>query len=153
MTMLRRRETSTGIAMNKVLVILKYIAFLNIPLMLGGLYFIYAPMLAGSMSDAIDNAPKALILIGLAFSLTSFRDVKKIDKMGRFIIERPIALKVIMYVIMTHSLIALGFGAYLLTFTPDDNQLGVGLISFGIGFMALVKSMIDQAKDLTDHYN
>lgn len=120
--------------------------------MLGGLYFIYAPMLTGNMSDAIGNVSKALILIGLAFSLTSFRDVKKIDKMGRFIIERPVALKVMMYVIMTQSLIALGFGAYLLSFTSDDNQLGVGLVSFGIGFMALVKSIVDQAKDLTDHY-
>ena len=139
--------------MNKILVILKYIAYLNIPLMIGALYIIYLPLLTGYSSETIDNTPKALILVGFALSFTSLRDVKKIDKLGRFVIERPIVFRTVLYSAIFLSLIMLLYGVYLVITTADDNQLGIGLMSFGIGFIALAKSLVDQAKDLTDHYD
>ncbi|MEM8568826.1 MAG: hypothetical protein AAGF85_20375 [Bacteroidota bacterium] len=73
--------------MNKILVILKYVAYLNIPLILGALYFIYAPIFKGEPSGTVENIPKVLLFLGFALSFTSLRDMKRIDKMGRFVIE------------------------------------------------------------------
>ncbi|MEM7110554.1 MAG: hypothetical protein AAF519_20160 [Bacteroidota bacterium] len=139
--------------MNKILIIFKYIAYLNIPLMLGALYFVYAPIFDGALSGTVENMPKALLLMGFALSFTSLRDVKKIDKMGRYVIERPALLKAMVYQVIILSVVVLLYGAYLLIFTTNDSQLGVGLMSFGVGFVALAKSLVDQAKDLTDLYD
>ncbi|MEM8568827.1 MAG: hypothetical protein AAGF85_20380 [Bacteroidota bacterium] len=62
-------------------------------------------------------------------------------------------LKSLLYIVIIQSLIVLIYGAYLLASRTDDNQLGIGLMSFGIGFIALAKSLVDQAKDLTNHYD
>ena len=83
--------------MNSLLKILKYMAYLNIPLMLGALYFIYQPIFTGDVAGTVDNSPKAILLMGFALSFTSLRDVKKIDKFGRFIIERKVLLSILLF--------------------------------------------------------
>lgn len=132
----------------------KYVAYLNIPFMLGAFYFIYEPLLTGGSSEEIiENIPTALVLIGFGLSFTSLRDVKKIDKMGRALIERPKLFFFFVY----FSLI-LGFGALtlglvlIINSSLNQHSLGIGLAALALGFISMVKSIVDQAKDLTDLY-
>ena len=137
--------------MNSILKVFKYVAFLNIPLMAGGLYYAYRPFFVdGDKTFYLESISMALLLVGFGMTMTSLRDVKKIDKMGRFIIERPKFFKHLIYLCVTMSLLATFFGLYLLII--GSNQFGIGLTSFGLGFLSLAKSLIDQAKDLTKHY-
>ncbi len=137
--------------MNSLLKIFKYLAYFNLPLALAAIYLVYEPIFTKD-SEAFDkNLPTALILVGFAMSISSLRDIKKTDKMSRYIIERPKVFKVFILITM---LLAVGTSIWggVMMFSPDEYSLGIGFTSFGVGYLALIKSIIDQAKDLTDHY-
>lgn len=139
--------------MNSILKVFKYIAFLNIPFILLGLYFVYKPIIQlGEPEELIEGGSIALILLGFGLTFTSLRDVKKIDKMGRFIIERPKIFKWFIAITMSMGIISLFVGLAVMFVWEERLNLGIGITSFGLGYLALIKSIIDQAKDLTDHY-
>ncbi|MCR9250511.1 MAG: hypothetical protein NXI20_08795 [bacterium] len=139
--------------MNNILKVFKYIAFLNIPFILVGFYFAYKPLVQlAEPEELIEGASIALILLGFGLTFTSLRDVKKIDKMGRFIIERPKIFKWFIAITMSMGIISLFVGLAVMFVWEERLNLGIGITSFGLGYLALIKSIIDQAKDLTDHY-
>lgn len=139
--------------MNSILKVFKYIAFLNIPFILIGFYFVYKPIIQlGEPEELIEGGSIALILLGFGLTFTSLRDVKKIDKMGRFIIERPKIFKWFIAITMSMGIISLFIGLAVMFVWEERLNLGIGITSFGLGYLALIKSIIDQAKDLTDHY-
>ncbi len=137
--------------MNLLLKIFKYIAYINLPLIFIAVYLIYQPLLTGNGEAFNTNLPTALIIMGFALSFTSLRDIKHTDKMSRYIIERPKVFKIFVLITLAMAIGFTAWGGYMM-FTPEEFSLGVGFSSFGIGYMALIKSIIDQARDLTDHY-
>ncbi len=142
--------------MNVILKTFKYLAFLNIPFILAAFYFGYKPLIFGfeSIEQIIEEISVALILFGFGMTFTSLRDVKKIDKMGRFIIERPKIFKWFVGLTMTVGIASLGFGLGVMFIGPENRfTLGIGITSFGLGYLAMIKSLIDQAMDLTNHYD
>ena len=139
--------------LNTLLKIFKYLAYLNIPFILAAFYFAYKPLIQlADAEELIEGASIALILLGFGFTFTSLRDVKKIDKMGRFIIERPLLFKRFVGITMSIGIIGLFAGLIIMFVWESRMNLGIGITSFGLGYLALIKSIIDQAKDLTDHY-
>ena len=132
--------------MNLGLKLFRYIAFLNIPLMIIGMFFLYEPLFhAPSLAAYKEGVSKAFIFIGFGMTFTSLRDVKKIDKFGRYFLERPKLFKPYYYISLLIGLLSTFIGIILM-FYDAHLQLGVGVTSFGVGYVSLIKSLADQAK-------
>ena len=144
--------------MNTILKVFKYLAYLQILFMLGAVYVIYEPIISGSAFEKggekllMGGISNGLILLGFGLSLVSLRDHSKIDKSGRWVIERPKLFKRFVYFSLVVSLLALIVGIIFLIDEFEIGGLAIGLCSFSVGFLSLIKSLIDQAKALTSHY-
>ena len=127
----------------------KYVSYLNIPFMLGGIFYTYRPLLFKEY-PLLEDVSFAFILLGFGLSLVSLRDLERVDRLGRWFMERERLFRIYVYVLLTVCLFGLFMGFYaLLKASSDDLRLlGIGLLSLALGMLGFVKSLIDQAQYL-----
>ncbi|SDM57982.1 hypothetical protein SAMN05421823_11633 [Catalinimonas alkaloidigena] len=124
----------------------RYISYANLPFMLGGLFYVYRPLLFEGY-NLLEDISFAFILMGFGLSLVSLRDLDRVDKISRWVMERERVFQVYIYTLLAVCCFGLVMGSYALVkaSTADGRLLGVGLLSIALGMLGLIKSLIDQA--------
>jgi hypothetical protein len=117
-----------------------YSSYLQYPLMLVGLYFVYKPFVYGYDSIWVDYN-KALIFLGLGISFSTLQDTQKTqNKLSKRVWENPKRATVFLLYIVLLILSTVLFGMYCLL-----NELSFGVIALGIGLIGVLKSAIEMA--------
>ncbi len=127
-----------------------YISYLQYPLMLLGLYFVYKPFIFGYESIWADYN-KTLIFFGLGISFSTLQDTQKTqNKLSKRIWENPRRAKLFLLYIVFLILLTLIFGMYCLFVSTNTNlkEISFGVIALSIGLIGLLKSGIEMA----DHH-
>ncbi|WP_459212133.1 hypothetical protein [Aquimarina rhabdastrellae] len=129
-----------------------YISYLQYPLMIVALYFAFKPHFEGIEGDkeSIDMVFKSLnnmlIFMGLAISFSTLQDTTKTqNKLSRKIWESPTKGKLflIFMSIMTAVFIIYGMIGYLGETNAKLQELSIGIIVLGIGFIGMLKTAIE----------
>ena len=129
-----------------------YISYLQYPLMLIGLYFVFNPYLSGveklrENPDLIfQNLNNALIFMGLGISFSSLQDTSKTqNKFSRKIWENPKKGKIMILTMCSTILLilALGLVGYLSVTNGILKDLSVGLIVLSLGMFGFLKAAIE----------
>ena len=125
----------------------QYISYLQYPLMLIGLYYVYLPLFNDFQSLWVDYN-KSLIFFGLAISFSTLQDSQKTqNKLAKRIWENRKYSKIFLTYLAFITLIILILGLYSL-FTPSYpklNELSFGIIAVGIGLIGVLKSALEMA--------
>jgi len=115
--------------------------------MIGAVYF-YIPFIRSASSGVLDwtNINKVLIFFGIGISLSTLQDTRKTQNaFSRKIWESPSKGKATLIIMSILALLMIGLGLYSLfsldSFVPQD--ISIGLIVLGIGFVGLLKAAIE----------
>jgi F0F1-type ATP synthase membrane subunit c/vacuolar-type H+-ATPase subunit K len=126
-----------------------YISYLQYPLMLVGLYYVYKPLIFSPLSIWVDYN-KALVFVGLAISFSTLQDTAKTqNKFSKRVWENPKFAKMFFVYLMLLAATVLAFGIYCLLFAENKNlqELSFGVIAFGAGLIGLLKSAVEMAEN------
>ena len=121
------------------------ISYLQYPLMLVGLYYAVRPYIVG-FDTLFENLNTLLIFMGLGISFSTLQDTSKVqNEASRRIWEDPKKGKFFLTFmsIFTLFLISLGLLGYFAAPNEILQELSIGLIVLGIGFMGMVKSAVE----------
>lgn len=129
-----------------------YISYLQYPLMLAVMYFMFKPYISGI--DQLKGNPEmiykslnsALIFMGLAISFSSLQDTTKTqNKLSRKIWESPLKGKIMILVMcsMIGLFLILGLNGYYNSSSGMLKELCIGMLILGLGMFGLLKSMIE----------
>lgn len=121
------------------------ISYLQYPLMLIGLYYAVRPYIVG-FDTLFENLNTLLIFMGLGISFSTLQDTSKVqNEASRRIWEDPKKGKFFLTFmsIFTLFLISLGLLGYFAAPNEILQELSIGLIVLGIGFMGMVKSAVE----------
>lgn len=125
-----------------------YVSYLQYPLMLVGLYYVYLPFFT-DFKSLLNEYNKALIFIGLAISFTTLQDSKKTqNKFSKKMWENPKHSKIFLIYLIILILVILGFGFFCLFTTTHTklNELAYGIIAVGIGLIGMLKAALEMAE-------
>jgi hypothetical protein len=135
--------------MKNVFQLFHYLSHLKYPLLLFGLYLIYQPLLSDA-ALTLDDINSVLIIFGVALSLDSLKDYKKLNWLDKKVYHHPKRAKV--YFLVFGSLLLLlvfsGLYSYFFSSPGPQKDLSIGLMVFGIGCFGMLKS----AMQATSHY-
>lgn len=124
-----------------------YISYLQYPLMLVGLFYVYLPFFT-NFNSLLSEYNKALVFVGLAISFSTLQDSQKTqNKLSKRIWENPKHSKIFLSYLTILILFILAFGFFCL-FTKTYvklYELSFGIISVGIGLIGLLKSALEMA--------
>jgi hypothetical protein len=126
----------------------QYASYLQYPLMLLGLYYVYLPFF-NDFQSLFSEYNKALIFMGLAISFSTLQDSQKTqNKLSKRIWENVKYSKIFLTYLIFMTLGVLIFGVYSLVATtyPQLQELSFGIIALGIGMMGLLKSALEMAE-------
>ena len=121
------------------------ISYLQYPLMVAALHFVFSPIIFQTASD-LKEINSAFILMGLAISFSTLQDTTKTqNKLSKIIWENPRSGKItlIFFTISAICIIAGGLYSYFNSFNPKAKEVSIGLIVLGIGFISLIKAAIE----------
>ena len=125
-----------------------YISYLQYPLMLLGLYYVYHPFFNDFQSFLVDYN-KALIFMGLSLSFTTLQDSQKTqNKLSKRVWENVKYSKIFLTYLTIMTLVILVFGMFSLFTTTylKLNELSFGIIAVGIGLIGVLKSALEMAE-------
>jgi uncharacterized membrane protein len=128
---------------------LNALSYLQYPLMLLGLFFIYKPLFLG-FENLIDNYNNGLIIMGVAISFSTLQDTTKTqNKLSLWVFQSEKRAKVflIWIVILVLFFIISGAVGYFLSPFKEWNELSIGLMVFGIGVMGLLKAATEMSEN------
>ena len=132
--------------------IFHYISYLQYPLMLIGLYFVFSPYLLGmeKLKENPDlifrNLNNVLIFMGLGVSFSSLQDTTKTqNEFSKKIYESPKKGKAFIRLLCLMILIILisGLIGYYNSVESVLKDLSVGLIVLGLGMFGFLKAVIE----------
>lgn len=108
------------------------------------LYFQIQAMLFSRNTAFIQNLNIMLLMYGIAMTFESFRDNEIVSETERiFYKNRPMIFFVILLVFFGGGIIALCIGIFEFT-QSKEIDLGWGIITFGLGIIALGRQQYDQ---------
>jgi len=128
---------------------LNALSYLQYPLMIAGLVFMYKPLFT-DISTIWIGFDKGLILTGVAVSLSTLQDTKKTqNKLSLKIYQSPRKSRIflIMIALLVFLFLTLGTAGYFLTKENVLKELSTGLIVFGIGILGLLKAAMEMAEN------
>ena len=131
-------------SLQKTLNLFHYLSFLQYPLMLLGLYFVYKPIFFG-YDTLWHDYNLALIFMGLAISFTTLADPKRANKKIIKLYKNPKFMRGFMVYLMILITFLLGFGFYAMLWSDKVplQQLSTGIIVLGIGVIGLLKMSVE----------
>ncbi len=123
------------------------VSYLQYPLVVAAILF-YIPFVIALTKNEIDwqNLNYVLILFGVALSFSTLQDTTKTqNKLSRKIWEHPKKGKVVLFVMAVIAVAFITFGLVSLyqSQTANTENVAVGLIVLGIGFLGILKSSIE----------
>ncbi len=136
----------------KVKNIFQYISYLQYPLMLIALFFVFKPYLNGfkitseQVDSIIRNFNSSLIFMGLGISFSTLQDTTKTQNdFSKRIWESPKKGKIALLIISMMALSTILFGIYGLYISERESikELSFGFIVLGIGLIGLLKTAIE----------
>lgn len=108
------------------------------------LYFQIQAMLFSQKSTFIQNLNVMLLMYGLAMTFESFRDNELVSDTERNIYKnRPKIIFMILVMLFGGGIIALCIGIFEFT-QSKETDLGWGIMTFGLGIIALGRQQYDQ---------
>jgi hypothetical protein len=129
-----------------------YISYLQYPLMAVAVYFVIQPYFVG-LKEAFEDPSiflgainNMMIFMGLSISFSTLQDSEKTqNKFSKKIWEDPKKGKafILFFSVFTVLVIGLGMLEYLLTRDTILEEISFGFIVLGIGFIGMIKSMIE----------
>lgn len=134
--------------MKKAKLLFHYISYLQYPLMLVGLFYVYRPFFNG-FESLLAEYNKALVFVGLAISFSTLQDSQKTqNKFSKRIWENPRHSKIFLIYLVALIFFILFFGIFCL-FTntyPKLNELSFGIIAVAIGLIGMLKTALEMAE-------
>lgn len=121
------------------------ISYLQYPLMVIGLIYVYKPLFLGK-ENMFEDYNNALIFSGLAIGFSTLQDTTKTqNKISKRVWENPKWGKIfLIYItIMTFFFILIGIIGLYLSSENAIKQLSIGILVFGIGMIGLLKAALE----------
>lgn len=131
--------------MNNVTEIFQKISYLQYPIMLIAVYFMFLPLFT-AFENIWDNYNTALTLGGIAISFSTLQDTTKTqNEISRKVWEDPKKGKKFILITSISTLIFMSTGLFGLFVIQEGfiQELSYGLIVFGLGMIGLLKTMIE----------
>ncbi|SMG52079.1 hypothetical protein SAMN05661096_03857 [Marivirga sericea] len=125
------------------------LSYLQYPLMLTALFFALKPYFHGfdymveHYMLMLEDFNKMLIFMGLGISFSTLQDTTKTqNKFSQKIWEDPKKGKIVLYVMLFMVLLLITFGCSAYFFMPNEafQELSIGSIVLGIGFIGFLKT-------------
>lgn len=141
--------------MNRAISFFHYLSYLQYPLYAIALYYSVLPYLNGIdfLVDNIDilliNINRFFIFLGLGISFASLQDTSLTSlKFEQAILKSPVQTKVLLIVLTfsTFAMITLGLVGYFATNYASLNEISLGSLILGIGFLGLLKMHIESIR-------
>ncbi|MFY0685762.1 MAG: hypothetical protein JXQ90_01285 [Cyclobacteriaceae bacterium] len=130
------------------------ISYLQYPLYLLGLYWLYRPVIfrfneiRSDLSILFTDFNIGLIFIGIGVSISTLQDTRKTqNKLSKKIWQNPKYSRWALIILFLLTMIVIGMGVYFLLFPKEYKieDLAVGLIVLGIGYINILKSAMEMA--------
>lgn len=138
--------------MEKVIKLFHYISYIKYPILIIGIYFFYKPFFT-NYSNLFESYNSGLIFLGLGIGLDSLKDYGKLTWIDKKVYHKPEIAKYYFLFLGFIIIIFIVVGAfgYFLTEETILNQLSIGLMVLGIGFLAVLKAGIQATMDFIDN--
>lgn len=137
----------------KIKKLFHYISYLQYPLMLMGVFFVFKPYFIGldeldpeKVDLVINSLTNVLIFLGLGISFSSLQDTTKTqNKFSRKIWENPKKGKIAVAIMLLTTIITLTIGLlmYFLILNNKFKELAVGVMILGVGLIGWLKLAIE----------
>ena len=124
--------------------VLHRISHVKIVFYLLGMYFQARTMFFGDDAAFIANLNTMLLMYGIAMSFESFRDNEKISETERrWYLGKPALWFLVLAMLFGGGLLAMAVG-FLVFMLRQNDELGWGITTFGLGIIALGRQQYDQ---------
>lgn len=130
-----------------------YLSYLQYPFIVGVLYFSYKLNTETYNREDIaifEDVNSLLVLMGLAVSFATLQDTNKVSlKFEKRIWEDPKFGKILIVAITALTLLLMVFGmfGYFLSENEKLQEISIGLIVLGIGFLGFTKAVIEVSEN------
>lgn len=130
--------------MNRVISIFHKLSHVKYLILIAAQFYIFKPLLMG-IDPSLQDLNKALILMGLALSLDSFKDYSKLNWFDKKVYHRPGRAKWFYLLFGSFILVVMALGAYGYFHAEGGliKEISFGLISLSIGCMGMLKSAMN----------
>ncbi len=123
------------------------VSYLQYPLVIAAV-ICYIPFVVALTNNELDwnSLNYVLILFGVSLSFSTLQDTKKTqNKISRKIWEHPTKGKIalVFMAIIAFGFIAFGLFTFFQSSTENTENVAVGLVVLGIGFIGILKSSIE----------